>query len=243
MTLKGISVVLPAYNEEKFLPATLKAIQKSRERFASSNSLPTEIIVVNNASTDKTEEVALSFGSRVVNHPIRNISSVRNAGINSATFDLIIMIDADSFLPEDALTKVFDVMASGKILGGAFGVKVLTEKLSMKILAFIIQSVVTQVSGMSGAMFFFQKDAALKIGGFREDRLIAEDSAFAMALSALAKKDKKRFIRFPSVQVGTLDRKEMTPRLLGSILLQILQAITGRKQKSEDLTYWYDPKR
>ncbi len=81
MSAQGISVVIPAYNEELFLPATLLAVKKAANHFFANYNLPTEVIVVNNLSTDKTEIIAKNLGATVINHSVRNISSVRNAGI------------------------------------------------------------------------------------------------------------------------------------------------------------------
>ncbi len=243
MGAQGISIVIPAFNEEKFLPATIEAAKKACAHFANQVSLPTEIVVVNNISTDKTESLALSLGAVVENHHVRNISSVRNAGIKRASFDLIVTIDADSFLPEDGLVKVWETMKGQKYVGGAFGVKLLTNKLKVKFGAFIIQSLVEIFFGIQGAMFFFWKEAALEVGGFPEDRLVAEDSAFAILLKNHGRKIGKKFIILKSVQVTTLDRKEIGFRSAIPIIGQVIRGFAGVKQTKEDLKYWYDPKR
>lgn len=78
----GISIVIPAYNEEKFIPETLGTIRAASDAFVRLFALPTEVIVVNNRSTDGTKEVAFNLGARVVDHEVRNIASVRNAGLS-----------------------------------------------------------------------------------------------------------------------------------------------------------------
>ena len=75
-----ISIIIPAYNEEKYLPATLAAVRRAlggRESF--------EIIVVDNDSTDNTCEVAFRLGVRVVGMRECNISTVRNTGGDAAS--------------------------------------------------------------------------------------------------------------------------------------------------------------
>ena len=243
MSTLGISIVVPAYNEENFLPATLASINEARKYFEATTNLRTEIVVVNNASTDQTEKIALANGAVVVPHPIRNISSVRNAGIRKSLYEVVVTIDADSFLPKDALVKIWNLMSSNRYVGGALGVKIISERISVRIMAFIIQRIVVLISGIYGAMFFFSREAALEIGGFPEDRLIAEDTAFAIALRAYGRKQKKKFARLKSVQVGTLDRKEIDLRSLLPLILQMIKGAVGAKQKKEDLKYWYDPKR
>lgn len=243
MAARGVSIVIPAYNEESFLPATLAAANEACAHFSASHNFPWEIVVVNNASTDRTEAVALSHGAKVVLHEVRNISSVRNVGIKAASYDLIVMIDADSFLPLDGLVKIWSVMESHQYVGGSLGVKVLTEKVGLKILAPIFQYLVDLTSGIQGAMFFFWRDAAIEIGGFSEDRLVAEDSVFAISLRRYGVKKNQKFLRLRTVIVGTLDRKDSDLRTLLSMVFKAFQGLIGVKQSKEDLKYWYEPKR
>ncbi len=242
----GISVVIPAYNEEKYLPDTIKSVREAQARFIQSiiPPPPTEIVVVNNASNDKTAIVASQLGARVIDHEVRNISSVRNAGIQAAQYSIIVMIDADSFLQANALTEVYKLMQKGQTIGGGFNVKIITKKRSLRIAAAVYQIVVRTLAGISGAMFFFDRDSALAIGGFREDRLVAEDSAFSMDLRAYGKAHgRKRFAYLGHVKVGTLDRKDTDVLTILRWVSQAIQAFLGRKQKIEDLSYWYNPKR
>jgi len=74
-----LSVVIPAYNEEKYLPATLAALKDALESIEDS-----EIIVIDNESTDATREIAESYGARIVDEHEHNIGKVRNTGANAA---------------------------------------------------------------------------------------------------------------------------------------------------------------
>jgi glycosyltransferase involved in cell wall biosynthesis len=246
MSPTGISIVIPAYNEEKFLPDTLKSVHEAQAHFIRNfiPTPPTEIIVVNNASTDKTASVAKQLGARVVDHEVRNISSVRNAGIRTAQYSIVVMIDADSFLQDNALTEVYKLMKKGQTVGGGFNVKLISTKRSLRIAAAFFQVLIRAIAGISGAMFFFDRDSALAIGGFREDRLVAEDSTFSMGLRAYGKANgKKRFAYLSHVKVGTLDRKDSDVLTVFRWVSQALQAFLGHKQTIEELSYWYKPKR
>lgn len=89
-----VSIIIPAYNEEKLLPRCLKSILSAR--------LPSdhEIIVVNNASTDRTEEIARSFsGVVVVNEPQKGLTRARQAGFSAAKGDILVYFDADTLVP------------------------------------------------------------------------------------------------------------------------------------------------
>ncbi len=89
-----ISLVIPAYNEEKYLGDCLKqAIANSGGRFA-------EIIVIDNASTDRTREVGASFpGVRVVREDEKGLTKARQRGYLEAKGDILAYIDADTHMP------------------------------------------------------------------------------------------------------------------------------------------------
>jgi len=113
MSISGISIIIPAYNEEKYLSATLTALHLAAKQI----SLPTEIIVVDNASTDRTSEVAGAYGAKVVRHEIRNISAVRNRGIEEARHNLIVAIDADCIAPVDTFYEILKFMDDDEYIG------------------------------------------------------------------------------------------------------------------------------
>ena len=75
-----ISVIIPAYNEEKFLGATLENVEEAVREYHKKHPCPVEVIVVNNNSTDRTEEIAREHGARVVFEGKNQIAASRNAG-------------------------------------------------------------------------------------------------------------------------------------------------------------------
>jgi glycosyltransferase involved in cell wall biosynthesis len=98
-----ISFVVPAYNEEALIASCLSAIaaEIARTRY------PAEIVVVNNNSTDRTREIALSVpGVTVVDEPQRGLVQARRAGCLAATGRLIANIDADTIVPSGWLDTV-----------------------------------------------------------------------------------------------------------------------------------------
>ena len=90
-----LSFVVPAYNEEAYLPACLESILAQTRELGDT----VEIIVVNNASTDRTREVALGYpGVRVVDEPRKGLTFARQAGFAASTGELIANVDSDSRL-------------------------------------------------------------------------------------------------------------------------------------------------
>ena len=96
-----ISFVVPAYNEEFYIADCLRSILRLRGPWVH------EIIVVDNGSTDRTVEIAHSFpGVRVVHEPRKGVTRARQKGLESATGDLLAMIDADNQIVEGWLQSV-----------------------------------------------------------------------------------------------------------------------------------------
>ena len=94
-----ISVVIPAYNEEHTLPTCLQALK-------SQTTPPLEIIVVDNNSTDRTAEVARSFGAKVVHESVKGITPARQRGFQEAKGDIIARTDADTISPANWLALI-----------------------------------------------------------------------------------------------------------------------------------------
>jgi glycosyltransferase involved in cell wall biosynthesis len=89
-----ISVVIPCHNEEGGIRAVIERMPRS---------LVDEIVVVNNASTDRTEEVALELGARVVNEERKGYGLAYRAGLATASGDIIVTMDGDGTYPPDAI--------------------------------------------------------------------------------------------------------------------------------------------
>src|SRR5947209_11032880 len=96
-----LSIVIPAFNEENYIGQTLESILK--------NAPPEllEIIVVNNASTDNTAQIASRFEKvRVVNEPLKGLTRARQAGLLAAQGDILAYIDADSLVPQNWFSQL-----------------------------------------------------------------------------------------------------------------------------------------
>ena len=94
-----VSVVIPTYNEEKYIRKCLESVI---------NQIVTadEIIVVNNNCTDKTEAIARKFGVRIVYEKVQGMTPARNAGFNSAKYEIIARCDADAVVPKNWIKKI-----------------------------------------------------------------------------------------------------------------------------------------
>ncbi|HEY0658530.1 MAG TPA: glycosyltransferase [Pyrinomonadaceae bacterium] len=104
------SVIIPAFNEEYYLPKTLWSIKEAAKEI----DFPMEIIVVDNESTDKTARIAADLGVIVEFEAEHNIAVIRNAGAKKASGEVLIFIDADTFVPK----TLFRVIAEELIQNG-----------------------------------------------------------------------------------------------------------------------------
>jgi len=111
------SFVIPAKNEENYLPACIDSIRKQKGDFSY------EIIVVDNNSTDNTFELAQSLGVKVVEEERSGVGQARKTGTEIASGEYIVNLDADTRLPADYLLKVEEKFILNKDLacvGGIF---------------------------------------------------------------------------------------------------------------------------
>ena len=170
-----LSFVIPAYNEEAYLPACLDSILAQTKDSAEA----IEIVVVNNASTDRTREVALGYpGVRVVDEPRKGLTFARQAGFAASSGQLIANVDSDSRLTPGWLAQVLEAFRHNPRLVAISGPLVyydLTprQRVSVQIyylIAFLVYAfnryIIRAGSMVQGGNFVLRRDALEKIGGF-----------------------------------------------------------------------------
>lgn len=189
-----LAFVIPAYNEEALIGKCLESVVAEVAR----SGRPAGIIVVNNASSDRTGEIARSFpGVEVVDEPKKGLVNARDAGFAaSAGYDLVANIDADTMVPEGWLDTVYseferdsglvclsgpyiyyDLSGWNRFLVEAF--YVLTK------LIYLVNRYVLRVgSVVQGGNFVFKRQAWADVGGYdRSIEFFGEDTDVAVRLS------------------------------------------------------------
>lgn len=229
-----ISFIIPAHNEEALIGGTLAAIRES----AGAVGEPHEIIVANDASTDRTGPIAVEHGARVVAIERRQIAAARNAGARAATGDILIFVDADTLVPPHVLRAALRLLRSGAVGGGSCihldGRLPLYGILMNRF--FQMAPAVLQLAG--GCFLYCTRQAYLKAGGFNEAMFAAEEIDFSQRL-----KRQGRFVVLHE-RVITSGRKIRTHSALQILGLFARVAITGPKalQRREGLELWYGPR-
>lgn len=113
---RPISVILPAYNEETAVGAQVDSIRNT----LLSNGIPHEIIVVDDGSNDRTAQHAIQAQARVLRHPEnRGYGAAIKTGIVAATYDTIVITDADGTYPADQIPFLLDKLETADMVVGA----------------------------------------------------------------------------------------------------------------------------
>jgi glycosyltransferase involved in cell wall biosynthesis len=196
-----LSVIIPAFNEEKCLPETLGRIGDSLSIVAPCS----EIIIVDNDSQDGTRQVAEDFGVKVIRESEHNISKVRNTGAKNATGDVLIFIDADTVVPEALFQTIFAVMEDSHCCGGAVAVEypaIESRWIKFYLKAWKFWGTVFNMA--QGAAQFCRKSVFEELDGYDETIYMGEDIEFYWRLSKFAKRNKKclHFIQDPAVKTS-----------------------------------------
>lgn len=229
-----ISVVVPAFNEEKLLGATLACIREAMI------GLDAELIVCDNNSTDRTAEIAREAGATVVFEPVNQISRARNAGAAAAGGDWLVFVDADSF-PERALfAEMADAIAGGRCIGGGATVRFDQADLFARAAVSAWNAISRRMRWAAGSFVFCEAGAFRALGGFSTELYASEEIDFSRRLKRLG--SLRILHRHP---LRTSGRKA---RLYGKAeYLRLLAKIVfsgGRALRSRDDCYtWYDGRR
>ncbi|HEX8964912.1 MAG TPA: glycosyltransferase family 2 protein [Patescibacteria group bacterium] len=109
-----VSMVIPVYNEEKYLANCLDSVFAQNEK-------PDEVIIVDNNSIDNTVAIAKKYPVILLHEKKQGITPARNAGFNAAQYDIIARTDADTILPKDWITRVKKAFAQNPKLVGFSG--------------------------------------------------------------------------------------------------------------------------
>jgi glycosyltransferase involved in cell wall biosynthesis len=198
------SVILPAWNEETYLPATLQHLQQAMRSLDRRG----EIIVADNASTDATAAIARDAGARVVYEPHRQISRARNAGAAAATGTVLIFLDADTLIEAPLLVETLRLTESGSCCGG--GAQVRAGPDTPRSVERIIDNwnrLSLSLRWAAGCYLFCLRRAFIDLGGFSEKVYAGEEIWMSRALHRWGRRHGMRFIVIPGIGPRTSARK------------------------------------
>lgn len=213
-----VSIVIPAYNEEKDLLKMLSSLSQLKPKY------PTELIVANNNSTDATQAILDACGVKSVFEKRQGISYARQAGLEAAKGTYILSADADSIYPNDWGNKFIETLINNPDIACVYGrysfiphnrssltrIGLAIHEMLAEI-AFSLRSKELECVNVMGFNFAYRRADGLQVGGFKHDlnRKVtqrSEDGWMALELSSLGK---VRLV--PTKQrVWTSDRRLLT---------------------------------
>ena len=238
-----LSIVVPAFNEERLLPATLASIRAAAQAFE--GAWQWELIVCDNNSTDRTAEIARSFGAQVVFEPHNQISRARNRGASAAAGDWILFVDADSNPSRALFEDLRGAIESGRVLAGGSTVAADAATLSFRVAIGFWNAVSRSLHWAAGAFVYCEAAAFRDAGGFSEELYATEELDLSGRLKRLAREQGKEFRILHRHPLVTSARKmhlygwrELAP-VFGRFLLRPRRMLRSAK----DCSPWYDGRR
>jgi glycosyltransferase involved in cell wall biosynthesis len=230
-----ISFIVPAYNEERLLGATLGALHATARAVGE----PYELVVVDDASTDRTAVIAQSCGARIVSVAHRQIAAARNSGAREANGELFIFVDADTIVNEVAVRGVVEAVRDGAVGGGA----AVEFDGSVPVYARLLLPVLTRLfraaGWAAGCFLFCTRSAFVAAGGFDETFFGAEELVMSRAL--------KRHGKFVVLRhaVTTSGRKLRThsAREMLMVMCRLMLRGSNAVKQRQGMELWYGERR
>lgn len=227
-----LSFVVPAHDEEQIIAQALAAIRAS----ADSAGIPYEVIVVDDSSRDRTGEIAAALGARVVRVNVRQIGAARNAGAAVAKGDMLLFVDADTFITPSNLQGALQALRDGAIGGGAaarFDDPVPTSaRVILKIWVWISRT----FRLAAGSFLFCSKAAFDAVGGFDPVYYAGEEVYLSRKLH---KRGRFVILREPVLTSGRKARTHTGWEITRTWLGLTIRPWSMRRR----LDWWYGPRR
>lgn len=239
-----ISVVVPAFNEEKLLAASLASIRTAMTAFAG-QGIESELIVCDNNSTDRTGEIAREAGATVIFEPVNQIGRARNKGAEAASGEWLIFVDADSHPSRELFADTASAINSGKYLYGGCSIKLDRY--------YPIASAVTELWNWisrtwkyaAGSFIFCETAAFREIGGFDARLYVGEEIELSKQFKRIARKTGRRGTILRAHPLVTSARKMhlYTSREHVRFLLRTVLRGGSTLYSRDECHVWYDGRR
>lgn len=240
-----MSIVIPAFNEEKELPACLGSVRQAVSSCGLGED-EVEVVVCDNNSTDRTAELARQGGARVVFEPVNQISRARNAGAAAARGEWLLFIDADSRLSAANVRRVAALARDGVPVAGG-GCVIRLEGIPWwtrpGLWGWNLYSVVRRVA--AGSFVFCRAAAHRDVGGFSLERYAAEELEYSRHLRRWARERGMRFVILCGHAHVSSGRKfrQRPPSEIMRLLLRLALSYRHVIRDRRSLDYFYDGRR
>jgi len=239
-----ISVIVPAFNEEKLIAGSLRCMKEAARSF-DGRGWETELIVCDNNSTDATAALARTGGAQVVFEPVNQIARARNTGAAAARGDWFLFVDADSRPTPELFAEAAAQIESGRCLAGGCTIR-MDERHFMADRVTSLWNLVSRMTRWAAGSFVFcEAEAFRKVGGFNLELFASEELELSKRLKKLARATGKKMVilhRHPLLtsarKVRLYSRSDMA-RFFKNAILRPRQTVTNRAACGP----WYDGRR
>lgn len=239
-----ISVIVPAFNEEKLLAGVLGNLRSSMRSFERPG-WESELVVCDNNSTDRTAEIARSCGAMVVFEPVNQIARARNRGASIASGEWLIFVDADSWPCPDLFARIADAIESGRLVGGGSVIQFDRQVWWTEFLLACWNRLSRFKGWAAGSLVFCDASAFRAVGGFNQELFVSEEIDLSKRLLAWGKSSGRGMRIIPDFPMKTSARKTELYTLgehFRFFLANILNF--GRTvRRREECPIWYDGRR
>lgn len=239
-----ISVIVPAFNEERLIGVTLNCLQKNLGVFTG-EGWEAELIICDNNSTDRTADLARAAGAVVVFEPVNQIGRARNRGAEAASGDWLIFVDADSHPSPELFREVVEAIKSKRYVAGGCTVRFEGEN-SMGARVAGLWNVLSRCFRLlAGSFIFCEAQAFRAVGGFGEEFFVAEELDLSQKLKKLARQRKQKLLILHRHPLVTSARKLHLYRTRDHLWFMFKAAVAGRRVLSDrsQCYLWYDGRR
>jgi glycosyltransferase involved in cell wall biosynthesis len=239
-----VSVVVPAFNEERLLGGALGAIRQAMRVFDEAG-WACELIVCDNNSSDRTAEIARAAGAAVVFEPLNQIARARNAGAARASGDWLVFIDADSYPSRELFSELVPVIGEGRCLAGGVTVAFETSDPIVRLWLALWNAMSRMTKWAAGSFIFCEAAAFRELGGFSEALYAGEEIDFSRRLKRLARRTGRSVVILHRHPLRTSDRKARLYKKREHIAFLLKTLLRGgRTLRDRDACYvWYDGRR
>jgi glycosyltransferase involved in cell wall biosynthesis len=222
-----ISFIIPAWNEEKLIGHTIESIH------AASIGLDYEIIVANDASDDRTAEIAESLGATVVQCNNRQIGVTRNDGAHTSSGDRIVFVDADTLVTSAIVQETIEAFNTGAVSGTSFPTFEEDIPLLARIVTPVLRISFRVLRLAAGAYMFCTKEAFDAVGGFDKKYFAGEEVHLSASLH------KHGPFKTINSRVVTSGRKFNSFSSFGMLITLIMVTVPGIRRIQKRPKLWY----
>jgi cellulose synthase/poly-beta-1,6-N-acetylglucosamine synthase-like glycosyltransferase len=239
-----ISVIVPAYNEERLIGQTLEKVHEAMTVF-SDIGWASELIVCDNNSTDRTAELAGQAGATVVFETINKICRARNRGAAAASGQWLVFVDADSQPSPALFADMIEQIQANQCLAGGSTIQLEgNDSLGLRV-AKSWNWFSRSFRLLAGSFIFCNAEAFREIGGFNNEFFASEELDLTKRLKKLARQTGKRIVILHRNPLLTSARKLQlyTPWEMLWFMARTMVTFGGTLKRRESCHVWYDGRR